>query len=155
GGRHVLEGRLQLGELVLVMGYLAQLYLPVQVISKSITTMQSALASAERAFALLEEAPDVVERPGARPLGRAAGAVSFRNVSFAYGGGPLVLRDVSFEVPPGTRLGIAGTTGAGKTTLVNLLTRFYDPTGGQVLLDGVDLRDYQVSDLRRQFSIVL
>jgi ATP-binding cassette subfamily B protein len=137
------------------MGYLAQLYLPVQVISKSITSMQSALAGAERAFALLDEVPDVAERPDGRPLGRAAGAVSFRAVSFAYDGGAPVLRDVTFEVPPGTRLGIAGETGAGKTTLIGLLARFYDPTAGQILLDGIDLRDYRLADLRQQFGIVL
>jgi ATP-binding cassette subfamily B protein len=155
GGWQVQAGRIRPGDLVLVMGYLAQLYLPVQVISKSITSMQSALAGAERAFALLDEVPDVAERPDGRPLGRAAGAVSFRAVSFAYDGGAPVLRDVTFEVPPGTRLGIAGETGAGKTTLIGLLARFYDPTAGQILLDGIDLRDYRLADLRQQFGIVL
>src|SRR5438034_5613303 len=79
----------------------------------------------------------------------------FRQVSFAYEKNRPVLRDVSFEIEPGTCLGIAGATGAGKTTLVNLLTRFYDPTSGQILLDGVDLRDYKRADLRNQFAIVL
>src|SRR5439155_1573171 len=83
------------------------------------------------------------------------GAMVFRNVSFAYDQNQSVLRDISFEIEPGTCLGIAGTTGAGKTTLVNLLTRFYDPTAGQILLDGVDLRDYRLRDLRNQFAIVL
>src|SRR5262249_47192814 len=77
-----------------------------------------------------------------------------RDVSFAYEGEP-VLRDVTFKVPPGTRVGIAGATGAGKTTLISLLSRFYDPTAGQVLLDGTDLRDYRLADLRGQFGIVL
>jgi ATP-binding cassette subfamily B protein len=155
GGRNVQAGRLTPGELILVMGYLALLYGPVQVISKSITTMQSALASAARAFRLLDEGADVVEKPGARPLSRARGAVAFHHVSFAYNGDQLALHDVSFAVPPGARVGIAGATGAGKTTLVNLLSRFYDPTAGQVLLDGTDLRDYVLADLRGQFSIVL
>jgi ATP-binding cassette subfamily B protein len=83
GGRQVLAGQIQLGELVLILGYLAQLYVPVQVISKSVTSMQSALASAGRAFALLDEAPDVSEKPDSRPLGRAAGAVAVRNLSFS------------------------------------------------------------------------
>ncbi|HJZ55600.1 MAG TPA: ABC transporter ATP-binding protein, partial [Gemmataceae bacterium] len=130
-------------------------YLPVQVISKSAMLMQSALASAERAFALLDETPDVGERPDARPLGRAAGAVSFRDVSFAYDGGELALRGATFEAPAGTRVGIAGPTGAGKTTLASLLARFYDPASGQILLDGIDLRDIRVADLRNQFGIVL
>src|SRR5262249_52173694 len=122
---------------------------------KRATNLQSQLASAERAFSFLDETPDVAERPHARPLARAAGAVTFRRVSFAYGSDRPVLHDISFEVPAGTRVGIAGTTGAGKTTLVSLLTRFYDPTAGQILLDGLDLRNYKLADLRNQFAIVL
>src|SRR5262245_34243252 len=155
GARHVRPGGLSLGDLVLVMGYLALLYVPLQTISKSITTLQSSVVSAERSLALLDEPADVPERPGARPLARAAGAVAFRDVRFAYDGGEPVLRDVTFEVAPGTRVGIAGATGAGKTTLISLLSRFYDPTAGQVLLDGADLRDYRLADLRGQFGIVL
>ncbi len=81
--------------------------------------------------------------------------MTFRGVCFAYGADRPVLHDISFAVAPGTRLGIVGATGAGKTTIISLLTRFYDPTGGQILLDGVDLRDYRLADLRRQFAIVL
>jgi len=153
--RHVLAGTMTLGELVLVVGYLQQLYDPLKTASKKVGSLQSSLASAERVYSLLDEAPDFVDPPGARPLVRAAGAVAFRNVSFAYEPAHGVLDDVSFEVAPGTRLGIAGTTGAGKTTLVSLLTRFYDPTSGQILLDGVDLREYRLADLRNQFAIVL
>ena len=155
GTRHVLAGTITLGELVLVVGYLQQLYDPLKTASKKVGTLQSSLASAERVYSLLDEAPDFVDPPDARPLERAAGAVAFRNVSFAYEPGHCVLDDVSFEVAPGTRLGIAGTTGAGKTTLVSLLTRFYDPTSGEILLDGVDLRRYRLADLRNQFAIVL
>jgi ATP-binding cassette subfamily B protein len=156
GVHHVLSGVLTLGELLLVMLYLTQLYEPLRTLSQSQGILQSSLASAERAFSLLDEAPDVVERPGARSLSRASGAVAFREVSFAYRQGERpVLRDVSFEVEPGSRVGISGATGAGKSTLMNLLTRFYDPTSGQILLDGVDLRDYKLADLREQFSIVL
>jgi len=97
----------------------------------------------------------VPERPGAKALERAAGAVTFRDVSFGFSSDRQILKQVSFDLTPGTRLGISGTTGAGKTTLVNLLTRFYDPTHGQILLDGVDLRDYRLDDLRAQFAIVL
>jgi ATP-binding cassette subfamily B protein len=155
GVTHVRAGALTLGELLLVLGYLAQLYEPLKTISRKATGLQSHLASAERAFALLDQAPDVEDRPGARPLARAAGAVAFRDVTFGYDPSRPVLRDVSFAVEPGTRLGLVGATGAGKTTLLNLLTRFYDPSAGRVLLDGRDLRDYRLADLRAQFALVL
>jgi ATP-binding cassette subfamily B protein len=155
GVSNVLAGVLTLGSLLLIMGYLAQLYSPLKTISKNVAKLQSKLASAERAFDLMDEPPDVIERPGAKPLLRARGTVEFQNVSFAYQGEQLVLEDITFEIPAGTRAGIAGQTGAGKSTLVNLLTRFYDPTSGQILLDGIDLRDYKVADLREQFAIVL
>src|SRR5262245_16330779 len=101
GARHVQASSLGLGDLVLVMGYLTLLYVPLQTISKSITTLQSSLVSAERSLTLLDEATDVPEQPEARPLNRAAGAIEFRDVSFAYDGGEPVLRDLSFEFAPG------------------------------------------------------
>jgi len=155
GVRDIKGGTLTAGELLYVMGLLSQLYAPLKTIGKKMATMQTHLAGAERAFALLEEAPDVVEKPGALSLGRARGEMSFRDVSFGYEKERPVLRNIAFEIEPGTCLGIAGTTGAGKTTLVNLLLRFHDPTAGQILLDGVDLRDYRLDDLRHQFAIVL
>jgi len=155
GVSHVRSGALTLGELLMVMSYLTQLYAPLTTISRKAASLQAYLASAERAFAILDEVPDVPERRDAKSLERAAGAVEFKGVSFAYAPGRVVLHDVSFAVAPGTRVAIMGATGVGKTTLVNLLTRFYDPSAGAVLLDGVDLRDYRVADLRRQFAIVL
>jgi ATP-binding cassette, subfamily B, bacterial len=155
GVRHVQAGILSLGDLLLVMGYVAQLYGPLQTLSKSIATLQSSLASAERVFALLDHLPDVAEKPDAQPLARATGALVFDHLSFAYEAGHRVLKDLCLEIPAGTRVGIAGKTGAGKTTLLNLLTRFYDPTSGRILLDGVDLCDYRLDDLRNQFSLVL
>ena len=154
GIRHVRSGSITLGELLLVMTYLAQIYGPVKTISRSVASLQSDLARADRAFSVLDEAQDVPDYPNARPLARALGGVTFRNVSFAYKDS-LVLRNISFDIDPGTRLGITGVTGAGKTTLVNLLTRFYDLTDGKILLDGVDLREYKLRDLRNQYAIVL
>jgi len=155
GVQHVMLGMLTTGELLLVMAYLSQLYEPLRTIGKQSSSLQGYLTSAERAFALLDRAPDVLERPNARPLARASGAIAFRDVCFAYEQGHPVLRDVCFAVPAGARVGIAGRTGAGKTTILSLLTRFYDPDSGQILLDGVDVRDYKVADLRNQFAIVL
>ena len=155
GVHDVRAGTLSLGNLLIAMAYLGKLYDPIKTLGKQLTTREKSLASAERVFALLDETPEVQDRPDARPLARAAGAVSFRDVSFAYGDKPPVLQHVSFDVPVGTRVGIAGRTGAGKTTLINLLGRYYDPSAGQVLLDGVDLRDYRLADLRNQFAVVL
>jgi ATP-binding cassette subfamily B protein len=155
GARNVLAGRTTLGDLVLVVGYLAQLYLPLKTISEQVAGVQWALASMERAFELIDEVPEVIERPHARRLARARGRVEFSNVSFSYDGRVPVLQDVSFVLEPGMRLGISGRTGAGKTTLVSLLMRFYDPNQGCILLDGVDIRDYRLADLRNQFSMVL
>lgn len=155
GTRHVLDGKLTLGSLLLVLGYLTALYVPLETLSARIGKLQSHLASAERAFVLLDQSPDVVEKPGARELQRAIGEVELKNVSFGYGSDSEVLKHVSFSVRAGECVGIIGRTGAGKTTLTNLLLRFYDPGEGVILLDGVDIRDYKVASLRNQFSIVL
>ncbi len=155
GVRNVQAGTLSLGDLLLVMGYLSQLYRPLETISQKMGDLQASLASAERAFSLIDEEPDVIEKPDAKALSRARGVVSFRNLSFAYDDGTPVLEGISFDVEAGTRVGVAGTTGAGKTTLISLLTRFYDPTEGGISLDGLDLREYKIPDLRNQFAIVL
>jgi ATP-binding cassette subfamily B protein len=155
GARHVQAGMISVGDLVVVMSYMAQLYSPVQTLSKKAGEFQKHLTGAERVFSLLDEEPDVSESPRARPLRRALGDVRFEHVSFSYDGDRAALRDLSLHVRAGTSVGIAGATGAGKTTLVNLLNRFYDPTEGRILLDGIDLRDYKVTDLRAQFAILL
>jgi ATP-binding cassette subfamily B protein len=155
GASHVRAGALSLGSLLLVMGYLAQLYKPIETISKKVTGLQAALASAERTVALLDQAPDVRERADPVRIARAQGDIAFRGVSFAYQSGPPVLQDVSLVVPRGARVGIAGQTGAGKTTLASLLLRFFDPQSGTISLDGVDLRDYALADLRGQYALVL
>jgi ATP-binding cassette, subfamily B, bacterial len=155
GVRSVLSSRLTLGDLLMVIAYLTQLYGPLNAIGDKIISLQPYVASIKRAFELLDEVPDVAERPQARPLKRATGAIEFRGVGFAYEGQNLVLDGISFALEAGTRLGIAGRTGAGKSTLMSLLMRFYDPNRGQILLDGVDLRDYKLAELRNQFAIVM
>lgn len=154
GVRSVQRGALSLGELTVVIAYLSQLYSPLKTVGRKFASMQSNLASAQRAFELMDQAPEVVELPDARPLDRVRGEIEFRNVSFAYDD-DLVLEGVSLHVEPGARLGIAGRTGAGKTTLMSLLMRFYDPTSGRVLIDGEDIRGFKLADLRNQFSIFL
>jgi len=151
----VLSGQLTLGELLLVMGYLGQLYEPLKTTSRKVASLQGQLASAERAFALLDLEPDVRERRHARRLLRARGEIVFQNVSFEYEPGRTVLRELSLSIPAGTRVGLAGRTGVGKSTMLHLLSRFFDPISGRILLDGIDLRSYRVSDLRGQFAIVL
>ena len=155
GVRHVQAGALTLGELLLVMSYLTQLYGPLRTISKRVASLQSHLASLERAFAVLDEDPEVFEAERPVPLEQARGEVTFHDVTYSYRDGLPALSGVSFHVPAGTRTGVAGRTGSGKSTLLGLLTRFHDPDSGAILLDGVDLREFRLADLRRQFAIVL
>lgn len=154
GVHDVLSGALTLGEMLLISSYISQLYSPLKTLSRKTVSLQAQLAGAERAFALLDEPADVPEPVSPRPLDRARGAVEFREVCFSYDGKRRVLDHVCLEIPAGARVGIVGQTGAGKTTLTFLMARFGDPESGAVLLDGVDVRDYSVEDLRRQFAVV-
>ena len=151
---HVRSGVLTLGGLLMIMAYLRRLYDPLRTGTRKAASLQSALASAERVFTVLDQAPDIIDRPNARPLLRAAGRVEFSGVCFGYTEDHPVLHGISFDVPAGSRVRILGASGAGKTTLLSLLTRFYDPVDGRILLDGVDLRDYKIADLRNQFAIM-
>ena len=155
GIRAVQTGAITLGDLLLVMSYLALLYQPLESVGRKIADLQEAVTGLERAYALLDQNPDVVERPGARPLARTAGNIVFDRVTFGHAENPPVIEDVSFDVPIGSFVGLVGRTGAGKTSLAGLLPRFYDARSGRVLLDGIDVRDYRLGDLRRQFAVVL
>ena len=154
GIRQVQLGAITLGELLLMMGYVAQLYEPLKTMGKKSASLQSQLAGVERAFALLDQVPEVEEKINSRPLVRASGKIAFENVSFFYATERPALDRVSFQVEPGMCAGIVGPTGAGKTTLVSLMLRFYDPMEGRLFLDGVDMRDYRLADLRNQFALV-
>ncbi|HYX88980.1 MAG TPA: ABC transporter ATP-binding protein [Gaiellaceae bacterium] len=155
GIHRVQAGALTLGELLMIYAYLFQLYGPLQGIIHQTAALQSSMASARRAFDLLDQPADVADGPRARRLRRAGGAIEFDDVRFSYHSRRNAVDGVTFAVEPGERLGIAGRTGAGKSTLVSLLMRFYEPQWGRILLDGVDIRRYRWTDLRRQFALVL
>lgn len=155
----VLAGAVTLGSLLMVITYLLQLYAPLQNITYHIASLQTSSASVERAFEILDAAPEAGAQPSAiLPVSagyRSRGAFEFQNVTFSYEPERPVLKEVSLAVPPGTQIGLVGRTGAGKTTLVNLLIRFHEPTSGRILLDGIDLRAYPLPVLRKQFAVVL
>ncbi len=132
---------------------LAQMYKPVKVLTRTYNKIQESMAGAERIFEIMDERPSIVDRPEARPFTRPEREIAFEDVSFAYGE-RLVLRHVSFRVPVGQVVGLVGETGAGKSTITDLVARFYDPTEGRITIDGTDLRDYRVADLRRAVSTV-
>lgn len=155
GSFFVQQGKITLGELILVMTYLAQLFNPLKLIARSLTSFQSAFVGLERAYTLIDKEKDVKEMPGASHVKRVSGGIRFENVSFEYVKGSPVLQHISFEIGPGQKVGIMGSTGSGKTTLINLLIRFYEPTEGRILMDGRDIREYKLADYRSQFSIVL
>ena len=156
GGGWVGEGTLTLGALVAFLQYSQRFFRPISDMSEKFNVLQSAMASSERVFKLLDT-PVTVPEPAValRRPDAARGHIVFDRVWFAYGGDDHVLRDVSFEVRPGERVGIVGATGAGKSSLISLLLRFYDVSRGRVLVDGVDVRALPAADLRRLFGLVL
>jgi len=160
GGLRIFAGTLTLGVLVAFMQFAQRFFRPIQDLSEKFNILQSAMAASERIFKLLDEPISISSDPTAIPLRDPQGEIEFRNVWFSYKSGQpkdedWVLRDVSFRVEPGQTMAIVGHTGAGKTTLISLLLRFYDIQRGQILLDGIDIRMIELQDLRRQFGIVL
>jgi len=154
GAAHVLQGTLSVGELLVVLTYLASIYGPLESISGILTYFPTYLAKAERVFEVLDADPDVQDVPGAVPLTRVSGRVTFEGVSFGYRQRVNALEDIDFEVQPGQVVGIVGPTGAGKTTLVSFIPRFYEVTAGRVLIDGHDVRKLQLHSLRQQVGLV-
>lgn len=157
GGREVLAGRLSLGDLMMFLVYLTMLLEPFAVLAESATALQGGLAGLDRVLDLLEEPQEMPNVPGASVVQAAAvqGRICFDHVSFQYpGASELVLKDISLDVEPGQMIALVGPSGAGKTTLCNLVARFYDPTAGRVELDGVDLREIDVDSYRRLLGIV-
>lgn len=155
GALQVRQGSLTIGELLVVLSYIRAVYQPLETISSTMNSVQEQLIGFEMALELLDTQPEVEERPDAREVGRCQGEVTFEDVSFCYPGRTSTLEGISFQAPPGSAVAIVGPTGAGKSTLVSLLPRFYDPAGGRILIDGVDIRDMTLSSLRSQISLVL
>ena len=156
GGLRVLDSTLTIGVLAAFIQYTRRFFQPLQDLSEKFNLLQSAMASSERIFALLDEPVTVREPDGPVPLPRPVrGAVRFENVWFRYSPtGPWVLRDVSFSASPGQTIALVGHTGAGKTTIVSLLLRFYDPERGRITVDGVDIRELSTADLRSIIGFV-
>jgi ATP-binding cassette, subfamily B, bacterial MsbA len=155
GGSMIHLGRLTVGELVAFLSYAGAFYQPVNELIQVNNVVQQALAAADRIFQFLDEEPDVVDRPGAVTLDRAQGHVRLEGVGFAYLPGQPVLHGIDLEALPGESVALVGHTGSGKTTIVNLIPRFYDPSAGRVLIDGHDVRDVALASLRAQIAVVL
>jgi len=155
GAWHVMQGKISLGELIVLMTYIASVYQPLEQLSLTIGTIHEELVQFNASLDLLDTEPEVTEKPDAVELGRAQGRVTAQGVSFAYRGRNATLTGISFHARPGERVAIVGHTGAGKSTLMSLLIRFYDPHAGRIEIDGVDLRDLSLKSLRDQISVVL
>jgi ATP-binding cassette subfamily B protein/subfamily B ATP-binding cassette protein MsbA len=154
GARHVLDGRLTVGTVLVFLAYLGALYGPLNAITLTVSIWQGASANADRVTEMFAIQPDVQDAPGARPIAL-KGAVRYEDVQFGYEPGRAVLQGVSLACEPGHVVAIVGPTGAGKTTLVNLLMRFFDVWSGRVMIDGHDVRSLRVQSLRQQVAMVL
>ncbi|MDP9246255.1 MAG: ABC transporter ATP-binding protein/permease [Chloroflexota bacterium] len=154
GGHQVIRGEATTGQLVAFLLYAGMVAGPVGGLAAQWTQVQEAFGAADRIFALLDTAPEIADRPGATVLETASGRIAFDNVSFRYAEGPLVLSEISTTFEAGKTTALVGPSGAGKTTLVSLVARFYDPTEGRITLDGHDLRDLTVQSVREKIAVV-
>jgi ATP-binding cassette, subfamily B, bacterial len=154
GGNQVLDGEVTIGVLASFVFYLQTFFDPIQSLSQLYTTYQAGMAALDKIFGLLDEQPEVADKPNALELPQLRGEIRFEDVSFAYGDGAEALSELSLVVPPGQTVALVGATGAGKSTLAKLVARFYDPTRGRLLIDGHDLRDVSERSLRSQLGIV-
>jgi ATP-binding cassette subfamily B protein/subfamily B ATP-binding cassette protein MsbA len=155
GARAVMSGTLSIGQLIVFISYLAQLYAPINQITQSWGLIAGARVGARRIFEILDTEADLEEGPRSFPAEGARGDVVWSGVSFCYRPDTPVLTGIDLNVPAGTKLAIVGPTGVGKSTLLGLLPRFYDPSAGRVAIDGVDVREYRLRSLRRQIAMVL
>jgi ABC-type multidrug transport system fused ATPase/permease subunit len=152
---HVLRGQMKIGDLTIVIAYLGAVYGPLSAIAHTSGQLQGALAGAKRVRAMLALSPETIEQDNPIEATHIKGDVRFEGVGFSYPDGTTVLHDISFTAKPGEMVALVGLTGAGKTTLVSLIPRFYDATVGQVLVDGVDVQQYRIRELRERIALVL
>jgi len=155
GATHVMEGHLTTGDMVVFFAYVTNLYSPMKALARLSYVTSKATVGAERIADILGVRSEVTDRPGAREVSRFKGEIEFRDVSFEYQSGQAVLSSVDLRIAPGERVAIVGATGAGKSTLISLIPRLYDPSSGAVLIDGEDVRNYSIQSLRAQISLVL
>jgi subfamily B ATP-binding cassette protein MsbA len=155
GARLVLAGQLTVGALVVFLLYLGKMYKPMRDLAKMTDTVSKAAVGFERIREVLETESGMRDKPGARPAARFKGKIEFDRVSFGYNQDQLILKDVSFEIEPGQVAAFVGPTGGGKTTIISLVARFYDPVSGEVKIDGTNIRNYTMKSLRQQISFVL
>jgi len=151
----VIAGAITPGTLILFITYLKFVFRPMRQVAKYVTKISRATASGERILEILETAPEIKDRPGAIKAPRFRGHIQFENVSFSYDEKKPVLSDISFEVSPGERVALVGSSGSGKSTIISLLLRLYDPQAGKILIDGQDIQDLKVDSVRRQIGVVL
>jgi ATP-binding cassette subfamily B protein/subfamily B ATP-binding cassette protein MsbA len=154
GGLHVMRGRMTVGDMTVVIAYLGAVYGPLAAIAHTTGQLQGAVAGARRVRTILAMTPETADRPAAVDAARVTGVVRFERVAFSYPDGTPVLYEIDFTASPGQMIALVGLTGAGKTTLVSLIPRFYDPTEGRVLVDGIDVRNYRLRSLREKIAIV-
>lgn len=155
GGSGVIKGTLTVGTLFIFMSYITRFFQPIQELSNIWNSIQSALAAAERVFNIMDTPIEIAEAPNAIKLGNLKGRIVYENMSFGYKTDQPVLKNINLVVEPNTTLAFVGPTGVGKTTMINLLYRFYDPTEGKILVDDIDLKDVKIDSLRKQLGIVL
>lgn len=155
GGSAVMNGTLTVGILLGFMSYIGRFFMPIQDMSMFWNSVQSAMAAAERVFGLIDTKVEIEEKPEAATMPRIEGAILYESVTFGYNANQPVLSDINLRIEPNSTVALVGPTGAGKTTMINLLYRFYDPTEGRITVDGHDLRDVKIDSLRMQMAIVL